>query len=1847
MSFCSDAQGHYGHVPPVQYPVGENDTTNSSGATGVSRQLSFNNGDDAVSVSHYPNQHQHQHQHQHHQYQQAQAQSQHSFRQQQGPDELFLPAASMAATSARGSINHGSSYSPGSSVAVYNPQTFRSNTVSQPYHSSPTTSRYGNSPTYSSTSAGMSQQQSQQQQQQQQQPPHNFAPQAYNPAAYANTSTPIQRGPTYHGYSNYSGNGSAGSRSLSHSRSQYSGPSSAVSTTSSFISPATAQSSQSTTSYNSSQTYDLPPTPVAGSHSHSHSHSFNSISSNSAIPVIGAPVPGANPAASYNPSSFKSLAHGHYSQPGALPPSASSVSPPLEMPVQIPPYPITAHDAIPVGPVFAAEESDAAYYDGLAASRIARSNSHASQQSYMPSYSPSGLSRHPTNAPLPSRPVEDEYNNWNNDGNADNYDAEEYAREYVTQDTLMEDIQAMTLQLHHTPSVSKNNHVSPDEMDNLRWKDSPSAAPSAAPAPLGGYRQSEIIGDNSAINSGTVEPNNYDYGEFKEQSDSGGNDEEDDEYANMGLAMMKEAEMAEKSRRFSSVHSIGSPGSAAPSFLSPQTSSFANSSTSLHSGATLTQSTANSVGTSSESEPAQMQPLEQGNYDGTQDPDAAYYSGHLQTYGADGTFNEAVQIHKSYDNSNNNNGYGYDSYPSQSNPNEAQRPQNHHHHSFKYGDSENKPGFEDADMDYGNTGGLHTPTPKVPVANYDEADVEEDHSSIASGSDEYPDMFYHPGPINRPLPSLPPVPADDQGYHNDNYHDGYNDAYSDAYDPSQPNPAIEHTSNYSTDAQASGLVERSSSMNVHSHTPTVTTPLRSRTDASELRRGARTSMLPAAATEAQNYPHYQGNPNNLTSFDIALPQGRKRRFVPSKLSSSDIRRCKEPWALSSLASWIQDMADGEPDLKKKTVEEGLVVLFTAKVHTMNIADAETLGAYVVSLMFQAEFLMPEEEWVKFGSGSISGVLWQLTGSGCYAPKLHETQMNGRCYSHHCARTLKKANLDSILSEDFAKSLDWDAHYKITPEILGTKSKEEAKRQRILHEVITGEEGYMNQLEVLRVLYRDELYNARPAIILPQKLDKFLQQVFGKVDPVLRANKDNLLAQLKYRQQEQGPWVSGISDLFREWIRKARDAYLAYAAAYPKAELLMRREQSRNLLFRQFLKEVSNHKRSERLEWPTFLKAPITRLQRYTLLLQTLVKHSEEGEEKVNLNKAIEEIHRVTLECDVKVDEVQKEVTISELANMIVLRPNIHSTLNLDHLGRELLMQGDLQRTGSKNMSWVNTHALLFDHYLILSKSYKDQRGEKKYDVSKEPIPMPLLVLESSNDDPISKQKGITAPLGRPTPAANSQLSRTNTPAGGIEQAGDDGKILYPFKIKHLGHEVFTLYASSAQARSEWCNKITEAKTRHAKALRSQNAEPFRLRVLADSGFAYESSVSQSKVPGVPIKETPLDTAIRDLEAVYGPGRGPAAVCRAQVNCSTGFSAFGKSLIAIGTDIGVYISETMNPRGWTKAIAVTKVTQIAVLEDFSVCLIITDRSLVSYRLDFVVSMGTSLGSNPTHGNPRNAPQRLAKDVSFFAAARMKDRMLVFYKRKEGVHNTFFKVLEPVYHKSTEKKSKLFGGWKSTGTTESFRDYDEFYLPVECYSLNLFHSYIAVATAKGFELLTLDKKQPLSIPDLRQPAIINIANRVRDQKPLGMFRLNDQEFLLAYEDCAVYVDKHGDVSRTLIMEYSGRQKKARGATLCGQYLLLFNEDYVEVRNAENGRLRQIIAGKDVRCLDYGARGPTGSVAAAAAAAAAGGANGSVATGLVDSRTTVKISMTHPEFTGMQIVLEMVLNNGHTEK
>lgn len=882
--------------------------------------------------------------------------------------------------------------------------------------------------------------------------------------------------------------------------------------------------------------------------------------------------------------------------------------------------------------------------------------------------------------------------------------------------------------------------------------------------------------------------------------------------------------------------------------------------------------------------------------------------------------------------------------------------------------------FAPARVDRAGTGGLSEPgimpRRRLSFEDGDEATLAEYEGAYSSGTqspsrDSMPEMFFHPGVgPSRPLPAAPVQPLQGRpvpqlmpaGTYQHAERLLHYDQYGRPTFPAAPDA-------YSQLITPQGTpVPRSSSLTSHSNTPQTVPPIRSKTDADRakiLRQQQQLGLRAGSVYGTDSLGDQSINPSAEILGLPEIPSGKRRKFSPSKLSTTDFKKCPEPWALSSVVMWVREMSEGEADLKEQAIVEGIVALFTHKVPTMNTADAENLGAKVVRSMYGTGTLVKEEEWVKFGTAEMSGVLFQLTGTGCYSPRVHIEALPGRCYSHHCMRTLKKINLQTQALEPQRKAEDWPTFYKVTKANIEHVDKKEVERQNNLHEIVTTEDDFMDQLNVLRVLYRDELSKWQPPILAPKRKDKFLMDVFGKADAIQQANEDYLLAQLKYRQQEQGPWIVGFSDIFREWIRKAKNAYIEYAAAFPNASHLIRQEFDRNILFRQFLDQMRANDRSRRLGWDTYLKAPITRLQRYTLLLSTVHKNTlEDSEEKSNLAIAIEEIKVVTLECDARVAEMTKKVDLAELSGKLQLRSGMdHVQLNLTHLGREIIFQGDLQRMGRNKFGWVDTHAILFDHYLVLAKivSVRDAAGglkSEKFDVSRTPIPMDLLVLESKDDPPVIKStmKGLGTvttittraetpqetrasrqSMSSPGPGALVHTNTTSSVASTATNASNrtvtastvidspkDEKIIFPFRFKHLGQDVlYTLYAATHQNRSDWCNKIIEAKTRHAASLYKQGAEPFRLRVIADTAFAYDAMSGMGK--NIVIAGTPLDRAIQEAEEKYkDTGPRPNPVCRAAVNCATAFNQpYGNPMVAVGTDYGVYISNYGNPRGWTR------------------------------------------------------------------------------------------------------------------------------------------------------------------------------------------------------------------------------------------------------------------------------------------------------------------------------------------
>jgi hypothetical protein len=455
----------------------------------------------------------------------------------------------------------------------------------------------------------------------------------------------------------------------------------------------------------------------------------------------------------------------------------------------------------------------------------------------------------------------------------------------------------------------------------------------------------------------------------------------------------------------------------------------------------------------------------------------------------------------------------------------------------------------------------------------------------------------------------------------------------------------------------------------------------------------------------------------------------------------------------------------------------------------------------------------------------------------------------------------------------------------------------------------------------------------------------------------------------------------------------------------------------------------------------------------------------------------------------------------------------------------------------------------------------------------------LLVLEGVTGDAVSKPSvgklvgTMTTTVSAPTAAplqrikSTKTLSKVNSGASGsaspdmtlvtsLTAPQSDKALIYPFSITHLSSsgDTYTMFAESAGARQQWVDRIMEAK--NERAATTSTTEPFQANIVAESVFANPMTYEQLQVkPPALVEYSTMHRALTALRAEpFGARTLGRAITLSRINCAKLFIAPDNTdyaqqrLVAVGTDDGVYVGHTPEQSGlctqWTKVLSLKESTQIDVLEEFGAFLVLANKELIAYGLNSVIPQLPATAGSTQPPPVAKQPQRLSgsSSVGFFATGKLKDRMLVLYKKKSGV-NAVFKVMEPVVGKADANRRNLFSRKKAQ--TEFFRDYDvdllfaianeqDFFIATDCFGLFTFKNTIAIPTQKGipidvwslisgFEVLSLDSKDaPSTIPDLSAPHMAHLARRLDGTRALGMFRISEQEFLLCYDGISTVGD-----------------------------------------------------------------------------------------------------------------------------
>ncbi|KAI0256013.1 CNH domain-containing protein [Lactifluus subvellereus] len=107
-------------------------------------------------------------------------------------------------------------------------------------------------------------------------------------------------------------------------------------------------------------------------------------------------------------------------------------------------------------------------------------------------------------------------------------------------------------------------------------------------------------------------------------------------------------------------------------------------------------------------------------------------------------------------------------------------------------------------------------------------------------------------------------------------------------------------------------------------------------------------------------------------------------------------------------------------------------------------------------------------------------------------------------------------------------------------------------------------------------------------------------------------------------------------------------------------------------------------------------------------------------------------------------------------------------------------------------------------------------------------------------------------------------------------------------------------------------------------------------------------------------------------------------------------------------------------------------------------------------------------------------------------------------------------------------------------------------------------IAILCTKGFEIMDLSDFKSVTILQRDDPRHEKLAKRCESCRPMGMFRSSENEFLLCYDEFGLYVNRHGDPSRTKgPIEWEGT---AEHVAWHPPYILIFDSRFIEVMTCD---------------------------------------------------------------------------------
>ncbi|CAO2652041.1 Nn.00g003240.m01.CDS01 [Neocucurbitaria sp. VM-36] len=850
-----------------------------------------------------------------------------------------------------------------------------------------------------------------------------------------------------------------------------------------------------------------------------------------------------------------------------------------------------------------------------------------------------------------------------------------------------------------------------------------------------------------------------------------------------------------------------------------------------------------------------------------------------------------------------------------------------------------------------------------------------------------------------------------------------------------------------------------------------------------------------------------------------------------------------PALLSRVAETFQDrvaLAEREKDgLEYKSAFTGAeavdLISFIIKTTDRNLAlllgrslDAQKFFhdvTYAHRLRDSTNEIYQFRETVVEEKSEINGVFTLLTE--CYSPTCTRDRL---CYSIACPRRLEQqARLNmriqpGLKREESRASLHEDKDNEeqklwintVPKEVSESVSEKEQKRQEVISELMYTERDFVKDLEYLRDFWMKPLRNPQTSPIPEHRREKFVRTVFSNCQEVYMVN--SRMAEAFTRRQQKEPVVRNVGDIFLEYVPHF-SPFIKYGANQLFGKYEFEHEKRTNSNFSKFVDEVERMKESRKLELNGYLTKPTTRLARYPLLLENIAKYTaDDNPDKQDIPKVVAIIKETLSKVNIESGKAENHFNLMQLNKDLKFRPGEFVDLKLTDENRQLVFKGNLKKTPTEATGDITCY--LFDHAILLVRAKTvNKREEQK--VYKKPIPLELLVITQM--DEIMPKLGIAK-----RPSAN--LIGARAIAAATPRNDPTKQQGYPITFKHLGKGGYelTLFASTPISQQKWMEHIESQQ----RSLR-ERSNIFTKTVLNEGFFSPTIRVTCA---------VPLD---------------------------------GGRKLALGTDAGVYIVErkpkdsSSRPR---RVLDCKGVTQIDVLEQHQIVLVLADKTLYSYSIE-------ALDADEAQAIAKR-PRKICH-ANFFKAGICLGNQLVAAVKTSALSTTI-KVYEPKESMANKAKKSGFAKMLSQGQ-DQLKPYKEFYIPTESTSIHFLRSKLCVGCARGFEVVSLETLETQSLLDQADTSLDFVVRR-ENIKAIHIERMAS-EFLLCYTDYSFFVNRNGWRARPdWKITWEGTPQ---AFAIFNPYILAFEPSFIEIRHMESGGLVHIITAKNIRWLHTSTR------------------------------------------------------------